>query len=218
MNTSTHHPPDTAAQHWDAIYQADPGHTGSWFQSGPEVSLRMLNAADVGPADSVVDVGGGESRLVDRLVERGFRDLSVLDVSAAALQTTRHRLGSTAPRVQWLVQDVLTWQPTRRYDVWHDRAVFHFLTTDSARASYRSVLETAMNPGGHVVIGTFAADGPEQCSRLPVARYSPEALAAQFDNRFRVLTTEREDHHTPAGTVQPFTWIALTKKEPAPHG
>lgn len=212
MHTTTNQQ-STTARHWDRIYEADPGSTGSWFQSNPEISMRLIERAGTRPGHSVVDIGGGESRLVDRLLERGFDDLTVLDVSSTALRTTRTRLATAASTVDWRVRDVRTWQPHRRYDVWHDRAVFHFLTDESDRETYLSVLHAALRPGGHVVLGTFAADGPERCSGLPVTRYSAEELAARFDDRFRVISTEREEHHTPAGTVQPFSWIVLRDEE-----
>jgi hypothetical protein len=155
-----------------------------------------------------VDVGGGASVLVDRLLDAGYRDLTVLDVAAAALDRARTRLGSRAGRVTWLVADLLTWVPARRYRVWHDRAVFHFLTAAAARDRYREVLHHALVPGGHVAVGTFAADGPTSCSGLPTARYGPDELAAQVPG-YRVVHRRREVHRTPSGGIQPFTWLLL---------
>lgn len=201
----------SAAQHWDSMYQKEPGHSGSWYQEHPEYSLRLLDAAGAQQGQAVVDIGGGESRLPDRLLDRGFDDLTVLDISPTSLRTAQQRLGPAAARVHWLARDILTWRPGRTYDLWHDRAVFHFLTSEQGRATYMATLQRALASGGRVVIGTFAADGPEQCSGLPVAQYSPEELAAQFGDAFRVLTTAREEHHTPAGAVQPFTWLVLER-------
>jgi 2-polyprenyl-3-methyl-5-hydroxy-6-metoxy-1,4-benzoquinol methylase len=159
---------------------------------------------------SVVDVGGGASLLVDRLLEQGVTDVTVVDIAAWALQVSRDRLGPAGASVRWLVRDVVTWRPERTFDVWHDRAVFHFLVDPADRAAYRRTMYAALAPTGSVVIGTFADDGPSHCSGLPVACYSPEQLAAEFPD-LRVVGTQREEHHTPTGGVQPFTWLVLSR-------
>lgn len=196
--------------YWDDVYQRVGADRVSWFEADPAVSMGMISAA--GPVRSVVDVGGGAGALVDALLARGIDDITVLDVSARALRVAEQRVrsafGERARSVCWLCSDVRSWTPSRRYDLWHDRAVFHFLTEPDDRAAYRRVLGQALNPGGHVVIGTFAADGPTHCSGLPVARYDPDALAAQFPE-LRVVTARRVDHVTPAGVTQPFTWLLL---------
>jgi SAM-dependent methyltransferase len=203
--------------HWDEVYRDRDAEQVSWYQSEPAVSLRLLEAAGLHPGTSVVDVGGGASRLVDRLLARGVQDLSVVDVAEAALRASQQRLAATdelgalAGRVDWLVSDVLEWRPARRYDIWHDRAVFHFLTDPDQRRRYAAVLDQALSPDGHAVIATFAADGPEYCSGLPAARYEPDELAAQFP-MLRPVRAEREEHRTPAGVVQPFTWLLLSRK------
>lgn len=194
--------------HWDDVYGRVAVTDVSWFQREPACSLELVTAAGPGPGDPVVDVGAGSSVLVDRLLEGGHRDVTVLDLAADALAVTRSRLASRADDVRWVTGDLLAWQPGRRYRLWHDRAVFHFLTNPDDRDRYRTVLRQALAPGGHVVIGTFAADGPTACSGLPTARYDPGELAAQFPD-LRVLRTTREEHHTPAGRVQPFTWLLL---------
>jgi SAM-dependent methyltransferase len=149
--------------------------------------------------------------LVDQLVGRGFSDVSVLDVSAVALDEARARLGAGA-KVRWLRQDLMTFNPDRRYDLWHDRAVFHFLTSEPDREVYRAALAAALAPGGHVIIGTFAEDGPEQCSGLPVSRYSSGTLAETLGDGFVVTASRRESHRTPAGAIQPFTWVAARQR------
>lgn len=199
---------DVVTEHWNAVYERMPATQVGWFQPEPTQSLQLLTTAQTGFDDAIVDVGGGASVLVDHLVGRGFRDVTVLDVSADALQATRSRLGAKADNVAWITSNLLRWQPVRRYRVWHDRAVFHFLTAPADRARYVEVLRAALAPGGHVIIGTFAATGPQTCSGLPVARYSPEDLARQFPG-FAVRHSAREEHYTPGGAVQPFTWLLL---------
>lgn len=194
-------------EHWDAAYR-DRGVTGvSWFQPAPAVSLELLDALGVDAGTPVVDVGGGASLLVDRLVGKGFEDVSVLDVSEVALGRARRRLGSTAT-VTWVHDDVLRWRPDRRYGAWHDRALLHFLTDEEDRAAYRGVLRAALLPGAAVVVATFAEDGPGYCSGFPVARYGPSDLALTLGPGFEMLSTRREEHMTPDGVMQPFTWIA----------
>ena len=195
------------ADHWDNAYR-NRGVTGvSWFEPEPELSLVLIDLLRITSNTAVVDVGGGASLLVDRLITRGFIDVSVLDISTAALEAGRERVGESAP-VQWLHEDVLTWQPKRRYGLWHDRAVFHFLTDEVDRERYLAAVASGLQAGGGLVMATFAEDGPEFCSGLPVVRYSSEELVDVLGNRFRVVATRRELHTTPTGVVQPFTWLA----------
>lgn len=200
----------TAAR-WDNAYsQGDAAR--SWFQRQPVMSLQMLDAARVSAHDSVIDVGGGASSLAGALLGRGFRDITVLDISATAMRHTGRRLGAQADHVQWLVADLLTWEPRRRYRVWHDRAVFHFLTAAPDRRQYLHALDTATEPNAIAVFGCFAPDGPQQCSGLPVARYSAQELADQLRSQWTLISQAREEHVTPAGVIQPFTWAALRKQ------
>ena len=200
-----------AAAHWDAAYAQGDG-TRSWFEKHPDMSLRMLDSAGVSAADALIDVGGGASPLTGALLDRGFRDLTVLDISAAGMQHARDRLGPRADQVHWLTADVLSWHPQRHYQAWHDRAVFHFLTIDEHRQQYLHTLDTATTPGAIAVFGCFAPDGPQHCSGLPVARYSPAQLARQIGTKWLLISQDREEHITPAGTIQPFTWIALRRQ------
>jgi trans-aconitate methyltransferase len=200
-----------AAAHWDAAYiQGDD--TRSWYEEHPGMSLRMLDSAGGSAADAVIDVGGGASRLTGALLDRGFGDLTVLDISAAGMRHARDRLGPRADRVHWLTADVLSWHPPRRYRAWHDRAVYHFLTTEEHRQQYLRTLDTATVPGAVAVFGCFAPDGPQRCSGLPVARYSPVQLACQLGAEWLMVSQDREEHITPAGTIQPFTWVALRRQ------
>lgn len=200
-----------AGGHWKHTYDSKSVDKVSWYQTEPVESLRLLRAAGLHPDSSVIDVGGGASVLVDRLLDLGVGDVTVLDIAAPAIAASRARLGRRAATVTWLVQDLLTWTPTRRYDRWHDRAVFHFLTDPADRDRYRQVLDTSLVDAGHVVIGTFAEDGPQYCSGLPVSRYSREALAAQFPG-FEAVETRREEHRTPWASVQPFTWLLMRRR------
>lgn len=193
--------------HWDTAYRTRGIQGVSWFQSEPVMSLRMIRRLGIKRSTAVIDVGGGASSLVKHLVADGFSDVSVLDVSDVALEEARAKLND-AGRVTWLHEDVLTWHPARRFGLWHDRAVFHFLTDEGDRARYLSTLSEAMEPGAGVVMATFADDGPEYCSGLPVARYSAEELVNLLGSRFTVVKTQGESHTTPGGVVQPFTWIA----------
>lgn len=185
----------------------------SWHQEEPRVSLGMIEALAIPPDGAIVDVGGGVSPLADRLVDRGFTDVSVLDISARALEGAGRRPGLEAP-VALIHDDVLSWRPTRRFDLWHDRAVFHFLVTDNDRDAYLQTLRTTLEPGGGVVVATFAPDGPVSCSGLPVARYSVDQLSRALGNDFRLVAARREEHLTPRGAVQPFTWVAGRIGEP----
>jgi trans-aconitate methyltransferase len=180
----------------------------SWFQPRPSASLELIAVAGPDRTAPLIDVGGGEARLVDHLLADGWTDLTVLDLSGVALDEARARVGPH-PSVHWVRHDLLTWRPTRLYAVWHDRAVFHFLVDEDERQRYRSVMSRALAPGATVIAGAFAPDGPTHCSGLPVARYDAEALVDALGATFDVLATRREEHVTPHGVMQPFTWVAL---------
>jgi Methyltransferase domain len=193
-------------QHWEDVYRQKAADTVSWFQPRPEISLALIHKAGARKTEPLIDVGGGASRLVDHLLVEGHKDLTVLDISDAALQSIRDRLGQAAGKVHWLTADVTQWQPQRRYRLWHDRAVFHFLTEPADRAAYRHALASALVPGGTAIIASFALDGPERCSGLPVQRYSPDSLAAELGSAFRLTERRDEDHTTPAGKLQRFQY------------
>jgi len=176
------------------------------------MSLRMFDAAGVQADASVIDVGGGASPLAGALLERGFGDVTVLDISAAGMAHARQRLGARAEQVSWLVADVRTWVPERHYAVWHDRAVFHFLISAQDRQRYLGVLAGATEPDAVAVFGCFAPDGPQYCSGLPVTRYSAADLVDELGSGWTLISQDREEHRTPAGAVQPFTWAALVKR------
>ncbi|NMM32849.1 MAG: class I SAM-dependent methyltransferase [Phycicoccus sp.] len=216
----------SAAEHWDTVYGTKATDEVSWFQRQPTTSLRLITSMSP-PSGAVIDVGAGASTLVDTLLDAGWSDVTVLDVSAKALALVRDRvndrvnepagdrpldLPSERPEpASFVVANVLSWQPERTYDAWHDRAVFHFLVGSEQRDQYVATASRAVRPGGVVVLGTFAADGPTQCSGLPTARYDAEGLAAVFEPGFSLEHSEREEHMTPGGAVQPFTWVVLRR-------
>ncbi|HEU5157441.1 MAG TPA: class I SAM-dependent methyltransferase [Streptosporangiaceae bacterium] len=197
------------AAHWNTVYDTKGEDGVSWYQAVPTVTLELLDTLDVGRNESIIDLGGGASVVVDHLLARKFTDISVLDVSKVALDNAGARLGSGAERVHWLHRDIFDWIPERRFDVWHDRAVFHFLIEEEERESYVRVLRSAIAPGGRVIIATFDAHGPTHCSGLPVVRYGATGLAQIFAPYFDLVEARGEEHLTPAGLVQPFTWVAL---------
>jgi ubiquinone/menaquinone biosynthesis C-methylase UbiE len=192
--------------HWEAVYRDRAAEEVSWFQPSPELSLALIEAAGMPREAPLIDVGGGASRLVDRLLEAGYRNISVLDISAAALEQSRARLGAAAAAVRWLQADITRTELPDRYRLWHDRAVFHFLVGAQARAAYLQRLERHLAPGGQAIIATFSPDGPERCSGLPVQRYSAQSLAQTLGGRFRLLESRQELHTTPAGVEQAFVY------------
>jgi len=176
------------------------------------MSMRMLESAGLGPETCVLDVGGGDSRLVDALASRGLDCLAVLDVSGAALNRAKGRLGDLAGAFTWIEADVTSAWALKPMDIWHDRAVFHFLTTAHERDGYRAHLLQTVKPGGAVIIATFATDGPEHCSGLPVARYSADTLAAEVGSEFTLVESARHEHETPWATVQPFVYTRFQRR------
>ena len=195
----------TRAHHWNDVFRTRELDTVSWYQHDPATSLRLIEPVP----GSVVDVGAGTSTLVDRLLDAGRTDITVLDVSDAALELTRARLGDTEDAVTFEAIDILSWEPGRQYDVWHDRAAFHFLTDPAHRRRYVEMVTDAVAAQGLLVLGTFAEDGPTRCSGLPTARYGATDLAVLFSERFTLEHQEREGHRTPAGATQEFTWVTL---------
>lgn len=202
----------STAAHWDDVYAAKAADETSWFQRSYDTSVRLIAAADEtrGP---LIDIGGGVGTLVDELVDAGWRDVTVLDVSDESMRIVRDRLaGRTDARITTVTSDVLAWRPTRTFAVWHDRAVLHFLTDDADRTAYAQRAARAVEPGGALVIGCFAPDGPDSCSGLPVRRASADELAALLAPDFSLESAEREEHVTPWGAVQAFTWVTLRRR------
>jgi len=197
--------------HWNTVYTTKAERDVSWFEVLPEVSLQLMDAAGVTPESCVLDVGGGDSRLVDALTARGMHCLAVLDVSGAALERARTRLGPAARVPVWIEADVTGDWTLKPMDIWHDRAVFHFLTEPEERALYRGHLLQTLKPGGTAIVATFALDGPEKCSGLPVKRYSPEQLAEELGPAFELREARRHAHTTPWGSTQSFQYSRLQR-------
>lgn len=196
--------------HWDERYRTIGDGAVSWYEAEPRLSLDLIEFVGAGRDDSVIDVGGGASSLMRRLDQRGFSDLTVLDISSEALDSARTRFARPSD-VTWIEADLLDWSPERRWALWHDRAVFHFLTDPGDRELYRHLLRRAVEPGGAIVIATFAEDGPTTCSGLPVERYGPDRLLTEIGPGFTGLGHGRIDHVTPSDTIQPFTWVAARR-------
>jgi len=193
--------------HWEHIYQAKAPTQVSWYQEHSLQSLKFIAQTGIAKTGHIIDVGGGPSALIGDLLKEGYQHITVLDISAAALEAARQRLGSRANEVTWLEADVLqTKLPYQEYDLWHDRAVFHFLTEFEDRRLYVNAVKEVVKPGGHVIVATFASDGPERCSGLPVVRYEPESLHNEFGAGFTLLDSTHEIHQTPFGTDQRFVY------------
>lgn len=194
-------------RHWDAVYTTKPTDRVSWFRPHLDRSLAFLDAAKISPDAGVLDVGGGASTFVDDLLERGYSNVTVLDLSDAALEAARDRLGERASRVRWICADITEVRlPERAYAFWHDRAVFHFLREPAARARYVEAVRRALVPGGHIVVATFGPQGPEKCSGLEVMRFTPEAIHAEFGDEFARIASTTELHNTPWGSEQEFVY------------
>jgi SAM-dependent methyltransferase len=197
---------DTANSHahWESVYAAKGETQVSWFQESPQPSLQLIEAAGATLDSAIIDVGGGASRLVDTLVARGYADVTVLDLSEAALNAAQDRLGDKRKRVHWLAADATIWEPTRTYDIWHDRAAFHFLTDPNDRSAYFAGLRRGVGNNGHAIVGTFALDGPEKCSGLPVARYDAVRLSHALGEGFVLIDSRTHEHKTPWDSTQRF--------------
>src|SRR5215813_10586713 len=193
--------------HWEKVYAANPPEAVSWYRAHLETSLALVERAAPDRASSIIDIGAGESTLVDDLLQRGYHNLTVLDVSQTAIDVTKERLRSAAGQIHWLVGDILEISlPPDSYDLWHDRAVFHFLTDPVQRAAYVRQVARAVKPGGHVIVGTFGPEGPTRCSGLDVMRYDADSLHGEFGTRFRLVESSKELHETPQGATQQFLY------------
>jgi trans-aconitate methyltransferase len=199
-------------EHWQAVYDAKRPEAVSWYQPVPEPSLEALARLGADHTTSLIDVGGGASQLAGELMGREWHDVSVLDIAGSALATSKERAGDRSGLVHWIEADVRSWRPVRTFDIWHDRAVFHFLTAAEDRAGYRRALLAATRVGSRVILATFAPDGPAQCSGLPVRRYGAKAMATELGPDFELQEEWREEHVTPWGAVQQFQWGIFIRK------
>jgi SAM-dependent methyltransferase len=199
--------------HWQTVYTSKGESEVSWFQDSPHPSLDLIALTGAARDAAILDIGGGASRLVDALMDAGYTDLSILDLSEAALAAARARLGPRAAKVRWIATDVTVWEPERAYDVWHDRAALHFLTAPSEQAAYVKCVGRALRRGGHAIIGSFAPDGPEKCSGLPVVRHDAASLGALLGERFTLIDSRRHDHVTPWGATQRFQFSTFRRMD-----
>lgn len=202
----------TEQQHWDAIYSTREEEEVSWFQPYPKTSMEFVNLFEL-PLDArIIDIGGGDSHFVDALLDKGYRNIYVLDISATAIDKARQRLGDRAALVHWIVSDITEFVPPVSFDFWHDRAAFHFLTTRERIDQYVAIAERAIRPGGVLVLGTFSESGPQKCSGLEIRQYSEAALVGQFTGCFERIRCLHEDHTTPFHTVQNFLFCSFRRK------
>ena len=198
--------------HWEKVYSTRASDDVSWYQAHAEESLRLIRGTGARKSAAIIDVGGGASTLVDDLMSKGYSNLTVLDLSSAALLAAQSRLGADASKISWIEASILDAAlPRHAFDIWHDRAVFHFLTSIEERHAYVDAVLKAVKPGGHVIVATFAEDGPDKCSGLPVMRYNAQGLHAEFGSPFKLLKHEEEAHHTPAGKIQKFIYCYCRK-------
>lgn len=202
---------DDPKTHWEKVYATKDAREVSWFEGSPSLSLALIDAVKESPR-SVIDIGGGAAFLAGTLLGRGD-DVTVLDLSSAALDVAKARLGEAAGKVDWIVADVTAWQPARTYDVWHDRAAFHFLNDPTEQRAYAATLSAALKTGGAAVIGTFAPDGPERCSGLPVTRHDGASISAALGPDFALIREQRHDHKTPGGAIQRFQFSTFRKAD-----
>lgn len=197
-------------QHWETVYRTKADADLSWFQAAPQTSIALIRALQPAPA-SAIDIGAGQSALAGQMLDAGIPDVAVLDIAPAAIERAKARLGSRAERVRWITADVLEANDLGTFDLWHDRAVFHFLTDPHDRERYIQAAARTVQPGGHAIIATFAPTGPERCSGLPVQRYDAAALAAEFAPAFTLTTSTTETHATPWGKTQDFIYTVLRR-------
>ncbi|MEJ2453089.1 MAG: class I SAM-dependent methyltransferase [Candidatus Thiodiazotropha sp.] len=199
--------------HWQSIYREKSPLEVSWYQGEPRLSLELVRHCGLRHDEAIIDVGGGASVLVDFLFREGYTDLSVLDISAVALDSARDRMGEAAKHVKWIEADITDFEPLRRYALWHDRAVFHFLTEASDRDKYIACLKAGLRPGGHLVLASFAIGGPERCSGLPIVQYDASKLKAELGDEFVLVEERAEVHVTPAEKSQKFVYFRFVRTD-----
>lgn len=198
-------------EHWERVYREKAVNSVSWFQTSPETSLELIASCKLDLSQPVIDVGAGSSVLVDKLIERGHQNLYVLDISSAALQNSKERLGELAERVNWLVEDIANFHTSQKFQLWHDRAVFHFLTDKQDRAQYIETLLNSVPIGGNLILASFALDGPEKCSGLPIVQYNEEKIQAEIGLGFKLIESKNEIHLTPWQSEQSFKYFRFIR-------
>ena len=198
--------------HWHKIYNTKNEEELSWFQKYPATSMKFIHALNLDLNSKIIDIGSGDGRFIEALVEEGYRDLTALDISEAAVKRAKKRLGEKSETIRWITSDILSFEPPTKYDLWHDRATFHFLINEEEIDRYISIAEHAIKPNGYLILSTFSELGPKKCTGLEVTRYSELSLAKKLENRFEKLNCNNEDHVTPGGTVQNFLFCSFKKK------
>jgi 2-polyprenyl-3-methyl-5-hydroxy-6-metoxy-1,4-benzoquinol methylase len=197
--------------HWEKIYQTKPFENVSWYQEKPVVSLAYVEQLGLSKEAKIIDIGGGDSYFVDYLLKLGFKDITVLDISAAAIDRAKQRLGTQAAQVNWIIADASNFESMRKYDFWHDRAAFHFLTAEKEVDNYIETLNNSLEEGGYVVMGTFSEKGPLKCSGIPIQQYSEAGMTGKFAPYFKKLSCQNVNHRTPFDTIQNFTFCSFQK-------
>ena len=198
-------------QHWENIYQTKELNEVSWYQPKPATSLNFFEELTIPKNAKIIDIGGGDSFLVDHLIDLGYSEITVLDISEAAIQKAKNRLGNKAEKVTWIVSDIVEFQPTEKYDVWHDRAAFHFLTNKEEREKYVLIADQSLNYNGILIVGTFSVNGPFKCSGIEITQYSEESMLDQFKSKFEKVNCFTIDHTTPFNTIQNFLFCSFKK-------
>ena len=198
-------------EHWDSIYSTKKINEVSWYQKVPETSLRLIGNASVSKKSKIIDIGGGDSLLVDSLIEEGYRDLSVLDISSKAIEKVQNRLGGKASSINFIISDITEFKTYAKFEIWHDRAVFHFLTEEDQIEKYKILVKNCIKPGGHLIIGTFSENGPDKCSGIAISKYSTKELVELFSDDFTLENSFQESHSTPFVTEQEFTFVHLKR-------
>lgn len=199
-------------EHWEKVFATKAQNEVSWFQPYPKTSVSFVKLFDLPLNASIIDIGGGDSHFVDALLELGYTNITVLDISANAIERAKKRLGERSKLVKWVVSDITEFEPTAKYDFWHDRAAFHFLTSDEKINKYVSLAESNINPNGYLVLGTFSESGPLKCSGLEIKQYSETSMSARFEIKFDRIKCISEDHTTPFNTVQNFQFCSFKRK------
>jgi len=211
MNSKTNNPDFDRKDHWEHIYSEKQATEVSWYQKRPLRSFELIKATGIDTSARIIDIGGGASTLADFILDAGYENLSVLDISHAAIEQAKSRLGKRADKVTWYEHDITEFTPDEPFDVWHDRAVFHFLTEADDRTSYVGILSNALKPGAHAIIAAFNLDGPEKCSGLDIVQYSPETISAVLGDAFQLVETSTEEHVTPGGSSQSFVYCRFIR-------
>lgn len=201
-------------EHWENIYQTKQLSEVSWYEPTPETSLNFIKEFNIPKNAKIIDIGGGGSFLVDHLLDLGYEDITVLDISEAALSTSKKRLGARARKVKWIVADAATFKPSEKYDLWHDRAAFHFFTQEDEIQNYIDTIQKNLRPGGVLIIGTFSENGPKKCSGLEIRQYSETSMTERLKTFFEKIRCIKIDHKTPFGTIQNFVFCSFRKPIP----